>query len=92
MVARKYSLKPSIAVEGTSPEEGYVVLDTHSAAMFSCNESAWLLLERLKAGVTHAELAEAIVRAFGVQPEVAERDAGQFIRYLSVAGMLDESA
>lgn len=92
MVLPKYSLKPSIVVEGTSPEEGYVVLDTHSAAMFSCNESAWLLLERLKAGVTHAELAEAIVHTYGVQSDVAARDAGQFIRHLSVAGMLDESA
>ena len=66
MAPRKYALKPSIVVEGSSPEEGYVVLDSHSASMFSCNESARLLLERLKVGVSHAELAEAIVREYAV--------------------------
>ena len=92
MAPRKYALKPSIVVEGSSPEEGFVVLDSHSASMFSCNESARLLLDRLKAGVSHAELVEAIVTEYGVKPEIAERDAGQFIRHLSVSGMLDERA
>ena len=42
MPAPKYALKTSIVIEGSSPEEGYVVVDSHSAAMFSCNESARL--------------------------------------------------
>jgi hypothetical protein len=92
MSPRKFTLKPSIVIEGTSPEEGFVVFDSHSAAMFSCNESARLLLDRLRDSATHAELASAIVREFDVNPEIAERDAGQFIRYLSQAGMLDERA
>lgn len=92
MAAEKFALKSSIVIEGSSPDEGYVVLDSHSAAMFSCNETARLLLERLRAGVTRAELAEAIAAEYGVEAAVAERDAGQFIRHLAVVGMLDERA
>jgi hypothetical protein len=92
MAAPKYALKSSIVIEGSSPEEGYVVVDSHSAAMFSCNESARLLLDRLRDGVTRAELAAAIAAEYGVENAVAERDAGQFIRHLTVVGMLDERA
>ena len=92
MAPQKYALKPSIVVEGSSPDEGFVLIDSHSASMFSCNESARMLLDRLKAGVSHTELVEAIIHEYAVPPEVAERDAGQFIRHLSVSGMLDERA
>ncbi len=92
MTARKYALKPSIVIEGSSAEDGIVVFDSHSAAMFSCNESGRLLLDRLRQPATHAELAEALVREYDVHPRAAERDAGQFIRFLSLADMLDEHA
>jgi hypothetical protein len=92
MAAPKFVLKPSIVLEGSPGDQGYVVFDSHSAAMFSCNETGRLLLECLKAGMTQAQLAEAIAREYAVAQEVADRDAGQFVRHLGLAGMLDERA
>ncbi len=89
---KKYALKKKIALESSTTEDGYVVIDTHNAAMFSCNESAWILFEQLGSAATIEALSAHIEQRFAVGREAAARDVTEFLRQLSAAGLIDETA
>ena len=55
------------------------------------NESASFLWEELREPRTEAELAEALERRFGLSPEQAAEDAGDFLRELAAKHMVSEA-
>ena len=69
--------------------EGRVLaLDLSDSRYLASNESARLLWERLVDGATPRELSQALVEAYGVDEERAERDVGAFLAELERRGLL----
>ena len=91
MSQRQYALKPRVALEGSAGEE-CVLVDTHSATLCACNESAWVILSALKDGATTEELIALIASVFAVDEEDARRDATDFIYRLTAMGLIDEKS
>jgi hypothetical protein len=69
-----------------------VLVDTHSGAISTCNESAWVLLECMQAGATFNQLVSALISRFGVDKNDARHDARSFCSHLNALGLIDESA
>ena len=91
MSQRQYALKPRVALEGSADEE-CVLVDTHSATLCACNESAWIILSELKEGATTEELVALVASVFAVDEDDARRDALDFIHRLTAMGLIDEKS
>jgi hypothetical protein len=73
-------------------DDDRVLVDTHSGAISTCNESAWVLLECMQAGATFDQLVSALISRFGVDRNDACHDARSFCSHLNALGLIDESA
>lgn len=91
MSQRHYALKPRVALEGSAGEE-CVLVDTHSATLCACNESAWIILNALKDGATTEEMVALIASVFAVDEDEARHDALDFIYRLTAMGLIDEKS
>jgi Coenzyme PQQ synthesis protein D (PqqD) len=91
MSRRQYALKERVALEGSAGEE-CVLVDTHSATLCACNESAWIILNALKDGATTEEMVALIASIFAVDEGEAKRDALDFIHRLTAMGLIDEKS
>ncbi len=85
-----YKLKPYAALEGGNREPGGVLLNTHSAGMSTCNETAWVLLQALKDGAKVEDLAAILVATFEVEEEDARSDVISFVQKLGAMGLVHE--
>lgn len=85
-----YKLKPFAALEGGNREPVGVLLNTHSAGMNTCNETAWVLLQSLKDGAEVEDLTAILVATFDVQEEDASKDVISFVRKLGAMGLVNE--
>ncbi len=85
-----YKLKSCAALEGGNREPVGVLLNTHSAGMNTCNETAWVLLQTLKEGAELEDLTAILVATFDVEEEDASKDVTSFIRKLGAMGLVNE--
>jgi Coenzyme PQQ synthesis protein D (PqqD) len=90
MSGRSYALNRRVALEGDGEAEDYVLVDTHTATLCACNDSAWRLLFALRAGATVEELVAQIEDEFDVAPGAVKNDVLDFIGRLSAMGLIDE--
>ncbi len=86
-----YTLKSCAALEGGSADPVGVLLNTHSAGMSTCNETAWVLLQALQEGANLDDLTAIIVATFDVEEQEASNDVVSFIRQLGAMGLVDET-
>lgn len=92
MNERKLKLNRRASVEGNGVDEDYVLVDTHSAILCACNETAWRLLDTLKTGATIGELTARLTEAYEVEEEEAEDHVVEFVSRLGVMGLIDDAA
>lgn len=85
-----YKLKPYAALEGGNREPVGVLLNTHSAGMSTCNETAWVLLQSLKDGAEVEELTAILVATFDVEEDDASKDVISFVQKLGAMGLVHE--
>jgi hypothetical protein len=90
MNQRSFALNRRAALEGDADSGDYVLVDTHSATLCACNESAWRMLTRLKKGATLRDLSALLVESYDVDADAAHRDALDFVNRLSAMGLVDE--
>lgn len=90
MSERSFILKSFITLEGNGHDLEGVMIDTHSATMCSCNQSAWVLLRALKNQSTPSDLAKHLVSTFDINAGDARKDAMAFIHQLSSMDLVDE--
>ena len=91
MTNRRFALKSRAALE-SGPEDGArVLIDTHSATLCSCNDSAWTILTALKGGATVDGLVDLVTSTYDVDETGARNDALDFIRRLAGMGLIDET-
>lgn len=90
MSERAFMLKSFVNLEGDSRDSGGVIIDTHSATMCSCNQTAWLLLQGLKSKASVADLAGQLALEFDVQEKDACEDVMNFIHQLASMDLVDE--
>ena len=86
-----YTLKSCAALEGGRPDPVGVLLNTHSAGMSTCNETAWVLLQGLQEGANLDDLTAIIVATLDVEEQEASNDVVSFIRQLGAMGLVDET-
>lgn len=93
MNGSRYVLKKRVSLEAESEDsqEG-VVIDTHSASMFSCNGTAWHLMKLLRNGATVDQLAQSLSANFAVDDVDPRADALEFVRTLTAVELVDEVA
>lgn len=92
MSERRLKLNRRAQVEGNGVDEDYVLVDTHSATLCACNETAWRLLDTLKSGATIGELTSRLTEAYEVEEETAKAHVVEFVSRLGVMGLIDEAA
>lgn len=68
---------------------GGFLLDTYSAAMCVCNDTAWTLLRMLKRGASVERLARELVARHDAKQGAARSDALGFVRRLRRMGLVD---
>jgi hypothetical protein len=90
MSQRKLALSRRAALEGDAASGDYVLVDTHSATLCACNESAWRMLTKLKKGASLGDLTALLVELYGIDANAAHRDALDFVNRLSAMGLVDE--
>lgn len=76
-------------MEAKNNTEPGVLLDAYSAAMFTCNEVAWALLQRLEKGSSLDELTVHLTSAFDVVEATAQHDIQAFLHHLRRMGFAD---
>ena len=69
-----------------------VLLDLRTSRYLTTNASATLLWRRLEAGATRAQLVDALVETFAIDPDRAEEDIDGFVNDCRRRGLLDEGA
>jgi hypothetical protein len=85
-----WRLKPHISLEGDAGAENGVLFDTHSATMYTCNETAWRLLCALREGGGMDQLVVALIAAHDVTDKTAHSDALALLGQLQMMGLLDD--
>lgn len=79
------------ADEGRGKAAG-ILLDTHTAAIFTCTTAAWHMLKALKDGAGIDDLVAAVTAEFEVEEPEARRDAETFLHQLKRMGLADVRA
>ena len=90
MKERFFILKPFVNLEGNGLDTEGVMVDTHSATMCSCNQSAWVLLRSLKTKSSLSELTQHLVSEFDIDKQDARKDIMTFVHQLSSMDLVDE--
>ena len=90
MSERSFMLKPFVNLEGNGQDLEGVMIDTHSATMCSCNQSAWVLLRTLKSQSTLLELAQQLITEFDIDEQDAQKDVMTFVQQLASMDLVDE--
>jgi len=72
-----------------SVEDEVVALDAQAAVYLSANRAGALLWAALTKGTTRDQLAELLVRAFGIDQETASTDVDVFLDQVDEQGLLD---
>ncbi len=90
MSERRFALRNFVNLEGDKDDTDGVMVDTHSATMVSCNETAWVLLHALRSKAGVADLVAALQARFDVPEADARKDVMGFIHRLSAMGLVDE--
>jgi len=85
-----FRLSKRAALESEGDE--YVLVDTHSASLCSCNATAWRLLTALTTGATLEQLATELADGFDIDAEIAHRDVLDFVGRLGAVGLIDDAA
>lgn len=65
-----------------------IALGLESSTYFGTNSSGSLLWKRLAEGTTRAELVDALMATFGIEPERAQADVDAFVADLRTRGLL----
>jgi hypothetical protein len=65
------------------------LLDTYNAAISTCNDTAWTLLQLLKRGASVDKLARELVARHRASQRTAQADALNFVRRLRRMGLVD---
>jgi len=91
MTARRFVLKSRVNLEGQDEDGGRVLVDTYSATLCACNDTAWLLLQALREGAATDELVAKMTETFTVSEAAARGDVVDFLHRLEVMGLLDET-
>lgn len=92
-MTERWQLRPRARVDDDTQTEGArVLLDTYSATLYDCNETAWVLLEALAGGTTVDDLVDRITDTFDISVEDARRDAERFVYQLHQMGLADGHA
>ncbi len=89
MQGRVFKLKKQMTLEGDPGGDSVVLIDGHTGSMCACNSSAGVMLERLKDGASHAELARELARRFEISDDRASMDARGFLQSLSAMGAIE---
>jgi hypothetical protein len=84
-----WRLTPRARLESDRAGSTGILLDTYSAAMSTCNDTAWTLLRRLKHGASVEGLARELVARHRAAPRSARADALNFVRRLRRMGLVD---
>ena len=92
MSESKLKLNDRATVEGNGVDEDYVLVDTHSATLCACNETAWRLLDTLKSGATISELTARLTEIYEVEEETAKTHVVEFVSRLGVMGLINDAA
>lgn len=66
-----------------------ILLDTHTAAIFTCTDTAWHLVRELEEGAAVDDLVTAVTAAFDVTEDDARRDTETFLHQLKRMGLAD---
>lgn len=66
-----------------------VILDLRSSTYLTTNASGAVLMKELTEEKTDEQLAEALVKAFGITPEQAGTDVAAFVETLSKGDLLE---
>ena len=90
MRERFFILKPFINLEGNGLDLEGVMIDTHSATMCSCNQSAWVLLRALRSKSSLSELTQHLVAEFDIDKQDARKDVMTFVHQLASMDLVDE--
>jgi hypothetical protein len=69
-------------------DDEIVVLDGRSSCYLSIEGSGVSLWSSLKAGASREELVEALVDAYGIEPDRAGQDVDRFVADLAGRGLL----
>ena len=91
MSTPRFRLESRAALEGGDGDEGYVLIDTHSATLFACNETAWALLQALKTEVSMDELITRMTTLYDVAEADARSDVFNFLHRLGAIGLIHET-
>ena len=72
--------------------EGEIVaLDIAQAEYYAVNRSGAVLWQAVARGATRQQLTDLLVERFGLSPEVAAADVGQFVADLERRGLLERA-
>lgn len=69
-------------------DDEIVVLDLSKSEYVSVNAAGRTLWLRLARGATRSELADELRQTYGLEPDVARRDADAFVAHLQRQGLL----
>ncbi|GAA3464982.1 lasso peptide biosynthesis PqqD family chaperone [Saccharothrix longispora] len=82
------ALRAGDDITTTRAEDGAVVLDERAGRYWQLNASAVVVLDRLLAGQSAAEIGEHIARTHGVSPDEVVKDIDDFVGQLRSAGIV----
>lgn len=88
----RWQLTPRAHVEASAANEPGVLVDTHNAGMFLCNDVAWELLETLGQGADVGALTAQLTARFEISEEAAQKDLLAFLYQLKRMGLADDRA
>jgi Coenzyme PQQ synthesis protein D (PqqD) len=72
----------SETIRSAPSQDGTVLLDVHHGRMFSINPVGSRILDLVKEGRDEAQIADEIVRVYGIAIEMARTDVHQFLKAL----------
>ncbi|MED5579067.1 MAG: PqqD family protein [Nitrospinota bacterium] len=81
----------SSAVNGTNGNGGGILFDTYTAALLTCNSSAWTLLKLLSSGSTLQKLSLALINEYEVSKKDADQDIQNLLKQLEYMGLIDSA-
>ncbi len=71
-------------------DDGGMLIDTHTGAMFACNATAWEALARLADGDGVKEVAARLAEIFEIDRDQASDDVDALLVQLQGMGLVDE--
>ena len=81
----------SSPVNGTNSKSGGILFDTYTAALLTCNSSAWTLLKLLSSGSTLQKLSLALTSEYKVSKKDADQDIQNLLKQLEYMGLIDSA-